>query len=136
MDEMKQGSEVDKALRQVAELRDRLLRTAPALSPERRASLTRFLARGCPVEMALHKAATRRDRSLNPLPPKIPLSAESALHQQLQMAEAARVGGHEWRVSDWRTHTSIWRRIFRSPPGAVLAACAVITVAILGVDKW
>src|SRR5688572_16300153 len=105
MGEMKQGSEIEKALRDVAKMRDRLLHTAPALSPERRAALTRFLALRRPVEVALREVAARRDQSLHPYQPKIPLSAESALHQQLQMAEAARDASREWRASDWQANT-------------------------------
>lgn len=131
MDEMKQRNEIDNALREVAKLRDGLLRTAPALPPERRALLTEFLAVKFPVEVALRETATKRDQFLNPHSPQIPVSVESALHQRLLAAEA-----RAWRSSHWRISDSIWRRIFRSPLGAVLTACALITAAIVCFGGW
>src|SRR5687768_17440148 len=92
MDEMKQRNEIDNALRELAKLRDGQLRAAPALSPERRAVLTGFLASKFPIESALSEVATRRDRSLNSDPPKISMSVESALYRQLLAAEAERDG--------------------------------------------
>jgi len=136
MDEMKQDSEIDNALREVAKLRDGLLRTAPALSSENRAVLMGFLAVELPVEAALREAATRRDRSLDSSPPKIPVSVESALHQQLQAADAVRNRALGRRVSEWRISGSAWLRIFRSPLGTVLTSCVVITAAILSIGKW
>ena len=133
---MKQAGEIDEALREVAKLRDGLLRTAPALSSERRAELSKFLAVEFPVEAALREAGTRRDRSLNSHPPKMPVPMESALHRQLLAAEAARDGAPEWRSSHWRINDSIWRRVFRSPLGAALTTCAVITAAILCFGRW
>jgi hypothetical protein len=136
MGEMKQGSEIDNALSEVAKLRDGLLRTAPALSPERRAVLTGFLAAEFPLEVALREAATKRDQLLNPHPPKIPVFVQSALHQQLQADEAARDGALGRRALDWRISGSVWLRIFRSPLGAGLTACAVITAAIICFGRW
>ena len=136
MDEMKQDSEIDNALREVAKLRDGLLRTAPALSSENRAVLMGFLAVELPVGAALREAATRRDWSLDSSPPKIPVSVESALHQQLEAADAARNRALGRRVSDWRISGSAWLRIFRPPLGTVLTSCVVITAAILSIGKW
>ena len=136
MDEMKQRNEIDNALREVAKLRDGLLRTAPALSPERRTLLTRFLAAEFPVESVLREAATKRDQLLNPLSSKMPVSVESALHRQLLAAEAARARGRAWRASDWRVSGWGWLRFLRSPLGAVLTANAVIIAAILCFAGW
>jgi hypothetical protein len=136
MDEMKQRSEIDTALRELAKRRDGLLRTAPSLSPERRAMLSGFLALKFPMESALREAATRRDRSLHPYPPGIPGSVESAFHRQLLTAEAALDGTLGPRVSDWRISGGAWLRIFRSQLGAVLTSCVVITAAIFSIGKW
>jgi hypothetical protein len=127
---------MDDALREIVKLRDGLLRTAPALFPERQAVLTRFLASEFPVGAALREAATKRDQLLNPHPPKIPVFVELALSQQLQAAEAARDGGRERRASHWRSGNWAWLRIFRSPLGAGLTAGAVITAAILCFGGW
>jgi hypothetical protein len=136
MDEMKQRNEIDNALRELARLRDRQLGAAPSLSPRRRAVLTGFLAVKFPVETALREVATRRDQSLDADSPKIPVLVESALHRQLLAAESARGGAGEWRASGWDFTASMWHRIFRSPLGTGLAACAVITAAIVWFGRW
>ena len=133
---MKQCNEIDNALRELAKLRDRRLHAVPSLSSQRRAVLTRFLAVKFPVEAALREVATKRDQSLTANSPKIPLSVESALHHQLQAAEATRAGTREWRASGWELTVSVWRRIFRSPLGAGLTACAVITLGIVCFGRW
>lgn len=135
MDEMKQDSEIDNALRELANVRDRQLGATPLLSPERRAVLTGFLAVKFSIESALREAATRRDRSLNPNPPKISMFVESALHRQLLAAETARDRARNWAAAGWGANPSIWRRIFRSPLGAGLTACAVITAAIVCFER-
>ena len=127
---------MDDALRELAKRRDGLLRTAPALSPERRSVLTSFLATEFPVEAAMREAATKRDHLLHPHLPGIPASVELALSRQLQAGESARDGGREWRASHWRISGWAWLRIFRSPPAAVLTACVVSTAAILYVGGW
>lgn len=136
MDEMKQRNEIDKALREVAKLRDARLRTAPVLSSERRAALALDLAVKFPLEVALREAATRRDRSLSSDPPRIPGPVELALRRQLLAADAAGEGARERPAADWRISHSIWSRIFRSPLGAGLAACAIITAALVCVGRW
>jgi hypothetical protein len=136
MDEMKPTGEIDDRLREVAKLRDGLLRTAPTLSPECRAVLTRFLAEELPVETVLREAATKRDHLLNPRPPKIPGLVESALHRQLLAAEATRDEGPGWRALDSRVSGWAWLRIFRSQLGAILMASVVITAAILFFGGW
>jgi len=133
---MKQDSEIDNALREVAKLRDGLLRTAPALSSENRAVLMAFLAVELPVEAVLREAATRRDRSLDSSPPKIPVSVQSALHRQLQAADATRNRALGRRVSHWRISGSAWLRIFRSPLGVGLTACALIAAALVCFGRW
>jgi hypothetical protein len=136
MDELKQRDGIDNALRELAKLRDRRLRAAPSLSPERRAALAGFLAAEFPVEAVLREVATKRDQLLNPHPPIIPVVVESVLSQQLQAVEAARNGGREWRASHWRIGGWAWRRIFRSPLGVGLTACAVIITALACFDRW
>lgn len=136
MDKMTRVSETDDALRELAKLRDGLLRTAPTLSPERRAVLTGFLAAEFPVEAAVREAATKRDQLLNPHPPIIPGLVGSALSQELRAAEAAGDRGREWRASPWRVSGGAWWTIFRSPLGAALSACAVITAGILCFGGW
>ena len=136
MDEMKRAGEIDNALREVAKQRDKLLSTVPALSPARRAVLAGFLVAEFPIEAALRETGTRRDQLLNPCPPEIPASVEATLRRQLLAAEPARAGVRGWRTSDWRVSASIWLRIFRSPPGALLTVCAVVTAAILCFGRW
>ena len=135
MDEMKQASEIDNALREVAKQRDKLLGKLPALSSVRRAVLTDFLVEEFPVEAALREAVTKRDQLLNPSR-EIPASIESALHRQLPGPEPVRDEARRWRAADWRVSASMWLRIFRSRPGAVLMVCTVITVATLGFGRW
>src|SRR5687767_1664997 len=113
MDKMKRVSEMDDALRKLAKLRDGSLRTAPALSSERRAVLTRFLAAEFLLGAAIREAATKRDQLLNPHPPEIPVSVELALSQQLQAVDSARDGVLEWRASHWQISGRVWSRIFR-----------------------
>ena len=134
MDEMKQASEIDNALREVAKQRDKLLGKLPALSSARRAVLTDFLVEEFPVEAALRKAVTKRDQLLNSSP-EIPASIESALHRQLPGHEPVRDEAGRWRA-DWRVSASMWLRIFRSRPGAVLMVCTVITAATLCFGRW
>jgi hypothetical protein len=136
MDKMKRVSEMDDALRELAKLRDGLLCTAPALPPERREVVTRFLAAEFPVGAAIREAALKRDQLLNPHPPQIPVSVELALSQQLQAVDSARDGDREWRAPHWRISGWVWLRIFRSPLGAALTACVVITGAIVCFGKW
>jgi hypothetical protein len=126
MDEMKQSSEIDEVLREIAKQRDKMLSKLPALSPERRGILTDFLAAEFPVETALHGAATKRDQLLTPQSPEIPVSVESALGRLLGVAEPARAGDS----------APIWLRLFRSPLGAALTICALIAAAILCLDGW
>ena len=127
---------MDDALRELGRRRDGLLCTVPALSPKRRAVLTRFLAAEFPVDAAVRQAATKRDQLLDSHLPGIPASAELALSQELQAVEAARDGGREWRASHSRISGWARLRILRSPLGAVLTACVVSTAAILGVGGW
>lgn len=137
MDDLKQRNEIDKTLRGVAARRDGLLRTAPVLSRKRRAVLARFLSVEFPVDGALREAATKRDQSLNPHPPKIPASVELALHQQLRLAEAARLGALHRRASDWQVSgRRAWLRILRSPVGVGLTGIAVITAVVLCFGEW
>lgn len=135
MDEMKQA-EIDHALREVAKQRDGLLGVVPALSPARRAILTEKLVEEFPVESALREAAKRRDQLLGSCVSAIPSSVESALHGQLRAAEPPGDGTRRGHASDWIVSASIWRKILRSPLGAVLMACAMIALAFLCLGRW
>lgn len=135
MDEMKQA-EIDDALREVAKQRDGLLGMVPALSPARRAILTEKLGEEFPVESALREAAKRRDQLLGSPLAAIPSSVESALHGQLLAAEPAGDGTRREHAAGWTVSASIWRKIFRSPLGAVLTACAVIAMTFFCLGRW
>lgn len=135
MDEMKQA-EIDHALREVARQRDKMLGIVPTLSSARRAVLTDCLVGEFPVEAGLREAASRRDQLLGSCPTAIPSSVESVLHGQLLAAEPAGGGTRRGGVFDWTVGVSIWWKIFRSPLGAVLTACAVIAMAFLCLAKW
>ena len=119
MDEMKQSDGIENALRQVAKHRDKLLRTAPTLSPAREAILTDCLARKFPLETALRGAATKRDQLLHLGRSKIPPSVEANLYRQLDAL-------HKAPSARWA-----WLTFFQSPAGISLAACALIIAAIL-----
>jgi hypothetical protein len=135
MDEMKQASEIDNALREAAKQRDKLLSELPALSSARQAVLTGFLVKEFAVEAALREVMTKRDQLLN-RSREIPAAVESALHQQLPRPEPACDEDRQWRAADWRINASMWRGIFRSRPGAILMVCAVITAAVLCFGRW
>ena len=124
MDNMKRGSELEDAPRDVATRRDQLLRKSPALSAARHSILTDCLAETFPVEATLHGVATKRDQLLDQHPPRIPLSTESALRRQVAALERIRDGAVG----------PVWLRVFRSPLG--LTVCAMITAAILCLGKW
>jgi hypothetical protein len=131
MDEIiKQASEIDNALHEVAQQRDELLSDPPTLSPARQALLANFLVEEFPVEAALREAAANRDQLLGLHSPRIPVSAESTL-RQLVDAEPAHEGASEWMVN-----APAWLRLFRSPLGTGLTVCAMITAAILCFGKW
>ena len=119
MDEMKQSDAIENALREVARHRDKLLRAAPTLSPEREAILTDCVARKFPLETALRGAATKRDQLLPLHRSGIPESVESILHRRLDALHAAGSARFAWLT------------FLRSPSGISLAACAVIVAAIL-----
>jgi hypothetical protein len=119
MDEMKRAGEIDDALRRLAKQRDKLLSEGPVLSPARGAFLADFLAREFSVERLLREEATKRDELLRHRL-EIPASVESNL-RGLAVTEGIR-----------RPHgAATWLRLLRSPLGGLLAACAMITAAIL-----
>jgi hypothetical protein len=126
MDEMKQSSQIEDTLREIARQRDKLLSKVPTLSPARRAALTDFLVGEFPVEAALREAATKRDQLLNLRPPEIPASVESRLHRQLGPVAPPRDG----------VLGPVWLRPSRSPLGAVLTVCVMIAAAILCFGRW
>lgn len=134
MDEIKQASEIACALRELAKQRDQLLIGMPTLSPARQAVMSDFLVQEFPVETALREAVTKRDELLNLHPPKIPASVESIL--QLVAGAPARDEALRSRAPDWRVMAPVWLRLFRSPLGRLLTACAIITVAILSFGRW
>jgi hypothetical protein len=128
MDEMNRAGEIDNALRRVAKQRDMLLSEGHVLSPARGAVLADFLAREFSVERALREEATRRDELLRHRP-EIPASVESNL-RRLAITGGMRVG-----IRGWPHGAATWLRLFRSPVGGLLAACAMITAAILFFGK-
>jgi hypothetical protein len=156
MDEMKQGSEIDDALRSITKQRDRLLCKALTLSRARQAALTGFLARVFPLEAALREAVTKRDQLLHRQRPRIPASAESILHRQLDALLAGgrpraprkldglkpsslsmqRSRGDGVRIFDLRGRTRVWLTFFRSPLGIALTACTMIVAAVLCFGSW
>lgn len=126
MDEIIGAREIDLAMREVARRRDEALNTAPALSPARRAALTAMVARQFPVEEALYEAAAKRDQALPQIPAKIPAAVESILERHLVAAEATS-GGRD---------AAMWLSQFRLPLATALAACALITAALLALGRW
>jgi len=155
MDEMKQDNEIDAALRDVAQQRDKRLGKRPLLSAERQAVLTNSLVREFPVEAALRRVASKRDRLLN-LAGEIPASAESILCRQLDAIMAGRLHRAPWkldglkpsslsmqrlrgdgvRISDLIGRTPVWLAFFRSPLGIALTACAMMSAALLCFGSW
>ncbi|MEY2560550.1 MAG: hypothetical protein QOG51_965 [Verrucomicrobiota bacterium] len=123
MDEMKRAGEIDDLLRRVAKQRDKLLSEEPVLSPARGAVLADFLAHAFSVERLLREESTKRDELLRHRL-EIPASVESNL-RGLAVIEGMRGGIR-------RPHgAATWLRLFRSPLGGLLAACVMITAAIL-----
>jgi hypothetical protein len=151
MDDMKQRSEMDEALREIGKQRDNLLGNAPALSPAREAVLKAFLVGKFPLESALREAATKRDQLLNLHPPGIPTSAESILQRQLHALRGAgfhraprklhglkpsslsiqQLRGDGVRISNLGGHNSVWLRFCRSLLGIALTACIMIIALVL-----
>ncbi|MEY2519094.1 MAG: hypothetical protein QOF24_853 [Verrucomicrobiota bacterium] len=124
---MKRAGEIDDALRRVAKQRDELLSEGPLLSPARGAVLADFLAREFSVERPLREEATKRDELLRHRL-EIPASVEANL-RGLAVTEGVSRGIR-------RPHgVATWLRFFRSPLGGLLAACAMITAAILFFGK-
>lgn len=132
---MKQRAGIENALRQVANQRDKLLRKVPALSPARRAILTACLAREFPLETALRRAATKRDRLLPLDRSGIPTSVESILRGQLDAIETAGLARPAQKL-DGLNRTSAWLTFFRSPPGISSTAFAMIIAAVLCFGSW
>lgn len=115
---MKQNSEIDGILREVARRRDRQLGAAPTLSPARQAALAKCLAVEFALGATFHQVAVKRDRSLRPS--GIPSSVEKALQTQLTAKRGV-----------CRRGSRIWPGLIRSPLAAVLSACVMIAAAIL-----
>ena len=128
MDEMKRAGEIDDLLHRVAKQRDKLLSEGPVLSPARHAALADFLIREFSLEHALREEATKRDGLLRPRL-EIPASVEANL-RGLAVTEGMRGG-----IRGWRRGAATWPRLFRAPLGGLLAACAMITAAILFFGK-
>jgi hypothetical protein len=134
MDEMNQNREIEVLLRSVAIERDKRLGKQPALSVARETILNDFLAREFPVETALAKVATKRDRLLD-LHAGIPAAAEKALSRHFAPGEPAphRIPGESLTAG---THTGWGLRIFRFPRSAALTTCILIAVALLCFGLW
>ncbi len=121
MDEMKYNHGIDDALRDLAQERDRRLRSVPKLTPARLALLTEFLREQFPLESAIRQAGIQRDRLLN-LPSGIPAPVELTLQKQL----VARIATRNTVRKSW---SGILQKLIRSPFAAALTVCVMITVA-------
>lgn len=117
MDKMRDNCEIDNALRDLAQERDRRLGAAPTLPPAREELLTGFLREEFPVESVLGRVVIQKDRLLN-LPSVIPAAVVLSLQERL----AARRASHE-------SSGPIFQRFLRSPFAAALTVCALITAA-------
>jgi hypothetical protein len=126
MDEMTGFHEVDAAMREVVERRDKALRTVPRLSLTRRRALTACLARLFPVETTLRELVARRDQALDQSPVRISAAAESILQGQLAAAEP----------TAGASRTAFWLNLLRSPLAAALTFCFLVAVGILGLGRW
>jgi hypothetical protein len=148
MDEIKQSAGIENVLRQVAKHRDKLLRKVPTLSPACQAILTARLAREFPLETALRGAATKRDQLLPLDRSGIPQSVESMLAAGLarfprkldglkpSSSSMQQLRGGVVPISDLVDRTSAWLKSFRSLPGILLTACAVIIAVIFCFGSW
>jgi hypothetical protein len=123
---MKRAHEIDAALREVAERRDKALSKVMALSSARQRTLTDSLARQFPVETTLREVTGKRDRALHPRPAMIPPVVDSILLRELAAAEPPAPFG---RAVNWLGH-------LRSPLAAVLTAFALVAAALLGLGRW
>jgi hypothetical protein len=126
MDEMKQAHEIEAAMREVVARRDKALSKELRLSPARHSALSAGLARHFPVETILREMAVTRDKALHRSPVRIPVADESILQRQLAAAES----------SAEASRVPFWLSRIKSPLAAVLTACILITVALLGLGRW
>ena len=117
MDEMKNNCEIENALRDLAQRRDRRLGAAPMLTPAREELLTDFLHEEFPLESAFGLAAIQKDRLLN-LPAVIPAPVELALQERLAAHSASP-----------KSSRPVLPRLIRSPFAAALTLCVIITIA-------
>jgi hypothetical protein len=125
MDEMKPAPEIDAAMREIIQRRDRALSKELALSSRRRTVLADFLARELPVETTLRELAMTRDEALHQSPAKISAAVEATLCRDLAGAEQ----------TSGANRFAFWLSCFRSPLAAGLIGCAVITAAFLGLSR-
>lgn len=119
MDKGKRDEEGSRALRDLAEQRDRLLRGAPEIAPARRAILSAALLREFPVEPALRVVRARRDQLLPEPPPEIPRAVARELRRCLTNAQ--------------RTQGEAWPQLFAR--AALLAACLVAGLGVIFLGK-
>lgn len=120
MDKLKRDEEWSRALRDLAEQRDRLLRGAPEIPPARRAILGAALLREFPVEAALRVVRVRRDRLFSEPPPEIPRAVARELRRGLTNAQ--------------RTQGETWPQLFFAR-AALLAACLLAALGVIFLGK-
>jgi hypothetical protein len=125
MDEMRRASELDAAIREIGQRRDKVLGGVPALGSIRRAALIDSLDRAFAVETTLRQLAIARDKALRG-PARIPADVALALRGTLSRpGQAPNVRQAPFSLA--------W---LRRPIAAVLVGCAVITAVNLGVGSW
>jgi hypothetical protein len=126
MDEMKQAHEIDAAMREVVDRRDKALSEVLRLSSARHSALAACLARHFPVETILREVGVTRDKAFHQSPLRIPAVVESILQGQLAVLE----------LTPEASRAAFWLSRIKSPLAAVLAACVLIVVALLGLGGW
>jgi hypothetical protein len=126
MDEMKQAREIDAAMRELVDRRDKALSDVLRLSSTRRSALAACLARNFPVDSILLEVAVTRDRALHQSSVRIPAAVESILQRELAVAEPMAA----------TSRAPFWLSGLKLQLAAVLTACVLITVALLGLGRW
>lgn len=113
-------------MREVVEHRDKALSKVLKLSSPRHSALAASLARQFPVETILSEVAVTRDEALHQSPVTVSAAVESILQRQLASAEAtADISGAAYGLS-----------LLRLPLAALLTACILISVALVGLGRW
>ncbi len=111
---MKRNCEIENALRDLGQQRDRQLHAAPMLTSAREGLLTEFLREQFPLESAFGEAALQKDRLLN-LSSVLPASVDLALQKRIAAHSNSR-----------KPSSLILQRLIRSPFASALTVCVVI----------